>query len=76
MQEPLLAVGKVCRDEGAGRVCMRATYATRDIQVRGRLWRLPAVACKGCWDGWAQSAICCATEGAEAQTLNSTGGSV
>ncbi len=34
MQEPLIRVGKVCRDEGAGEFCMRGTYATRDIKVR------------------------------------------
>ena len=33
-QAPLLKVGRVCRDEGAGQFCMRGTHATRDIAVR------------------------------------------
>lgn len=37
-----MAVGRVCRDEGAGRVCMRGTYATRDIQVGSMLFDLAA----------------------------------
>ena len=41
-QEPLVAVGRVCRDEGAGRICMRGTYANRDIQVGSLLCELAA----------------------------------
>ncbi len=34
MQTPLIKVGKVCRDEGAGEFYMRGTYATTNIKVR------------------------------------------
>ena len=34
MQEPLMRVAEVCRDEGVGEMCMRGTVATKAIRVR------------------------------------------
>lgn len=43
VQEPMMKVTNVCRDDGAGKFCMRGTTATKDMKVCGDAWHAQSI---------------------------------